>query len=150
MTFTPRALSSNSVGSDGAKSPRSPRSQKGGTTVAIRPGPHGKTVKSGTSTLTHMTGAPTSQQNKDCNHEMTKVPLRLSVDMFQAHMKNDTQQMFNTATTSLDEMIIAKQDSAASKVSSGAGLKSDRNDGKSIVSQSSLDFEERYRANMLS
>ena len=48
-------------------------------------------------------------------------------------------------------MFIVKQDSAVSKVSSGAGFKSDKNnDGKSIVSQSSLDFEERYRANMLS
>ena len=62
--------------------------------------------------------------------------------------------MVNTAT-SLEERMIAKQESAASKVSSAAYRNSGANfeksnDIKSIVSQSSLDFEERYRANMLS
>ena len=62
--------------------------------------------------------------------------------------------MVNTAT-SLEERMIAKQESGASKTSSAAYKNSrgnfDKSNGiKSMVSQSSLDFEERYRANMLS
>ena len=87
MTFTPRALSSNSTGSDRLRSPRSPKSQKGGATIAIRP--NGKTTKSGTSTLTHISQIPNSTRYKDQNPEIATVPLRVSVDMFQAHMKND-------------------------------------------------------------
>ena len=87
MTFTPRTLSSNSAGSDGLRSPRSPKSQTAGITIR----PRGIPIKSGTSTLTNMSNIPNSSRYKDKNPEIAKIPLRVSVDMFQAHMRNDNQ-----------------------------------------------------------
>ena len=73
--------------------------------------------------------------------------------MFKAQMQPENQFNINTAT-SLEQVTIPKQESVVSKGSSAiyrqsVGYSQKNQDTKSIVSQSSLDFEERYKANML-
>ena len=68
-------------------------------------------------------------------------------------MQPENQFNINTAT-SLEQVTIPKQESVVSKGSSAiyrqsVGYSQKNQDTKSIVSQSSLDFEERYKANML-